>query len=238
MRKVERSKAYPGTNLEDSINNLKNIKKALGISGSFDRKSFAQAMGYNKETSKVSREIAALVQFGLLEKQGNLYSLSKESKKITNPVNENEEKEAIIEAFRKPKLYSDVIEQFSNEKELPSKLSTHLHRFHGIAENASENAAKFLCESGVYANVLDQDGKFFFDPFKTSIQQEEESEDTSQSKEYENGKNISEEITKGDRTYSFPLANGMALMKLPGKITKKDLEIIKGQISILEIELE
>ena len=41
---------------------------------------------------------------------------------------------------------------------------------------------------------------------------------------------------ENERTYSFPLSNGMALLKLPITVSSKDIEILRKYIEILELE--
>lgn len=71
----QRSAAYPVINLESAINRLILLNQSLG-KGPYSRTDAAKGMGYSGLSGASSRTVAALVQYGLLDRSGNTYSLS------------------------------------------------------------------------------------------------------------------------------------------------------------------
>lgn len=159
VSKRERSKAYPGAPLEECVQQTIKIKRTLGC-GKHDRDSLAVALGFKGLSGAVAPKIAAMAYFGFLDKKGADYWLSESSRRITDPLDEEEKKNEIRSALNKPTLYSELLEKFQEAGEIPEKLEVHLHRFHGIADNAAKRAADIFRESAIYAGVINEEGRF------------------------------------------------------------------------------
>jgi len=157
--KRDRSKAYPGATLHECVEQVVKIKRNLG-SGGHDRESLADGMGFSGVTGAVAPKIAALVYFGFLEKKGSIYCLSQSSRRVTDPLSDDEKKDEIKAAFKRPTLYADLLEKFEPDGGIPARLEVHLHRSHGIADKAAGRAADIFRKSAIYAEIMDDDGRF------------------------------------------------------------------------------
>jgi len=241
----ERSKAYPGANLEDCVQMTLKIKRNLG-SGRHDRESLATAMGYAGVSGAVSPKIAALVYFGFLEKKGNEYWLSEESRRVTDPLTEDEKREELQAALKRPDLYQDLIAKFEPDGRIPEQLPIHLHRFHGIADNAAVRAAAIFRQSAVYAGILNEEGRFCLanradippQQIKPPSIPAVPNSSTGTVPQADNKPPSEEHRSKTARYYAFPLSGGRAELNLPEKLSRKDIDILKKQIEILELEVE
>jgi hypothetical protein len=243
-KKRERSKAYPGCNLEQCVQDLIKTKKALGR-GVHDRDSIAKAIGYENMCGPAAVKISAMVQFGLLDKIEGGYSINSDSSKISDPISNEEKSIALKDSFRKPRFYVELLEKFEGDGMIPSQLGTHLHRFHGISLNASEIAAKIFRESGVYAGILNEEGKILSDNPSAAdrdVNNKQNNGGSEQSAidsmELDKEPVEDKKQTQIQRQYIFPLSGGTAFLKLPAKITQKDIQILKKHIELFELEIE
>lgn len=148
----KRSSPYPSFDLEQAINGIQMLKSNLG-SGAYSSKSMAIALGYKGITGSSAMLISTCVQFGLLSKTGNAYSLSDLSQKILSPLSDDEKKGAILESLMSPSLYAKLFAAYSGQS-LPNMLENILTRQYGIMDNAAKKAAETFKKSTEYAGVL------------------------------------------------------------------------------------
>jgi hypothetical protein len=186
--KRERSRAYPGAALEECVQLVIKIKRNLG-SGKHDRASLAHGMGYSKLTGSVNPKIAALVYFGFLDKKGALYWLSESSKKVTDPLTDDEKLNEIRDAFHRPTLFADLLSKFEPDGGIPARLEVHLHRDHGIADNATGKAAEIFRKSAVFAGIMDVDGRFLTSSVASCAEDDDIHEELDEQVEDENSTN-------------------------------------------------
>lgn len=235
----ERSRAYPGANLENCVAYLLEIKRNLG-KGAHDRDSLATALGFDTVTGAVNQKVAALVHFGLLQRNSGGYELSPSSARITDPVNDQERKKELRQAFSRPTLYRDLLSKFGPEGQIPAQLATHLHRFHGITDAASTAAADIFLESGLFAGVLDDDGKILTNGTpgangsgESNIQASPVLEPLISPPPPEAKRNG----TPGMQRFEFAISEGQtATITVPSALNEKDIRIIKKQIELLELQ--
>lgn len=150
-----RSKAYPSISLEAGVMRADTIRKSVG-KGFFDRETMAKNMGYKSLSGVATRAIAALVHYGLLERQKDKYSLSDLAMRLVLPVNEEDRKDAALTALREPDLYKELINTYSGTGEsLPEALGNVLAHNHGINPNSSNDAARVFIESIDYAGIYE-----------------------------------------------------------------------------------
>ena len=147
-----RSAAYPGFNIESSIEAVQTLRIKLG-DGPYSREQAATELGYSGITGTSSTRIAACSHFGLLDRTGNTYSLSELAKKIIASTSEEEKISAIIESVKSPTLYSKLIATYDNQS-LPTSLNNILDRNYGIISKKATTAATIFKESVEYAGVL------------------------------------------------------------------------------------
>ncbi|MDD5772981.1 MAG: hypothetical protein PHX78_05890 [bacterium] len=241
--KRERSRSYPRINLEECIQSIIKIKQAIG-KGEHDKVTFAKALGYKDICGIFLSKISALIQFGLLvKKKVNYYSIADSALKITDPLSDNEKNVELLEAFKRPNIYFELLNEFEQGTILPKNIETILHRKYNITESAAKTAAQIFKESGVYAKAFNEEGKILIslndDSEVNSLEKTEESNlvGITDNKEILTDK-LENEIIKGQHQHSFPLSEGMALIKLPGKISKKDIQKIRKYLEFIEMEIE
>jgi hypothetical protein len=251
--KRERSKAYPGASLEACVSYVTQIKKNLG-KGVHDRDSLAQAMGFEKANGAVNPKVAALVHFGFLDRAEGGYQLSASSGKITDAINEEERKEELRVAFARPTLYQELLEKFSQERQIPVQLATHLHRFHGITDSASNQAAEIFVASGRFAGVLDIENRIIASgdsqgagAAKTDLRDETKAEiakvqqspgdPTEAARPNDNAKAPLPVTAAGTQRFEFSITGGRAAaLTVPSVLNAKDIRIIRKQIELLELQ--
>lgn len=245
----ERSKAYPGCALEDCVRFVGMIKKALGR-GTHDRESLAKAMGFSTVSGAVSPKIAALVHFGLMERTSSGYELSALSRSITDPLDESERRKAIREAFALPTLYQEIIAKFEPDGKIPSQLATHLHRFHGITDAASTQAAEIFVSSGRYAVALDEFNNITrSEPHESKVVSEAPtaslSAETAQAlpptipvvQQPPTPIIVPLQTPSGHQRFEFAITQGRAVvLTVPADLNAKDIRIIRKQIELLELQ--
>jgi hypothetical protein len=241
----ERSKAYPGANLEDCAEYLRLIKVNLG-KGVHDRDSLAKAMGYDKASGSVNPKIAALVHFGFLQRALGGYELTPNAARITDPLNQEEKRDEVHSAFTRPTLYQQLLEKFAAEGQIPVQLATHLHRFHGITAASSKSAAQIFLESGRYAGVLDAEGKIISSR-STTTPSAPSSGEASQAQnkptlvvsngDHEGLPDEKKSVSGGTQRFEFAISDGRtATISVPSELNERDIKIIKKQIELLELQ--
>jgi hypothetical protein len=241
-QKVERSKQYPRTSLEDCVGYTKLVKTNLG-KGAHDRESLARAIGFEKLSGAVTPKIASMVYFGFLDKVDGGYQLSEHTQKLTAALNEDETKEELREAFSRPTLYREILEKFKSEGQIPAQLATHLHRFHGITDAASENAADIFIESGRYAGVLDQSNQILSDGdlSRAGTRDESKTEDSAKGNQRDGAlaTQLEQQVKSipGTQRFEFAITGGRnVVLIVPAEPNETDIKIIRKQIELLELQ--
>ncbi len=243
--KRERSKAYPGAPLEDCARYIALIKKGLGR-GTHDRDSLAKAMGFSSVSGAVSPKIAALVHFGFLNRTGDGYELSEESKSVTDAIDDQERMRAIRSAFSKPTLYQEILSKFEYDGMIPNQLATHLHRFHGITDTASTSAADIFIASGRFAGVIDQDNRILassgaFPSDAVTVPPIVAKQDTSDAARSEPPAQTVPISTvpalANHQRFEFTITRGRTVvLVVPSELNAKDIKVIRKQIELLELQ--
>lgn len=253
MVKRERSRSYPSVNLEKAIEDTKQVRTKLGR-GKIDKEQISVALGYQSYNGKSGTRISTMVQFGLLEKKDG-YSLSKLSEKITHPKDQVELDSAILEAFKTPELYSELVERYLGDGRFPDQLENILCRDFGITASASQEATRRFIESAQFAKLIDEN-KIFITSNNEELDKLEEFEQTIYIPTPTNRHQRSEvvdmvPVTFGtdshnspfdnDRkqTFNFSLTDGkFAQLMVPTGLKVKDIQILRKQIELLELQVE
>ena len=149
--KKNRSVAYPVISLENAISSMEAIKSNLG-KDKYNRKLMVEALGHNKNSGHGARKVAALVHYGLVKREGNVYSYDNITERILLPKSQEEKEQALIEAVNNPKLFKSLIERY-NEQSLPDLFSSILSRDYHINENVKEKATDIFIKSIEYAGL-------------------------------------------------------------------------------------
>jgi hypothetical protein len=236
-RELRRSNAYPSISIRDAIDLTDFVQRNSGHSF-LKLEDIAKLT--NKSVGGMSQKVGSAVQYGLLElKSGTGYRPSELYKKITKPVNESEKHLSLIEAFKSPKLYVELISRFSGSA-LPSEviLPNILERDHSVFDDAAKKAAQIFLENVDFLGL------------KTSHNELNLSVDQTKSDSSDGiNTSLSEASFQKTKTASSPLsASASDLLKIeigltddkkaiifyPKDLTEMDIELMKLQISVLE----
>lgn len=147
----KRSTSYPSINLEEAIQRLSSLNQAYGMS-KYSREDAAKGIGYGGLSGASARAVAALVQYGLLERDGNAYTPSSLAKGILFPVSDEEKAKSIKMAAQSPRLFAIIVNQYKGQS-LPTMLENVLMR-QGIHGGASKEAASAIRDSFAFAGLL------------------------------------------------------------------------------------
>ena len=148
----ERSVAYPGISLEEATVAIAELRKSMG-KGPYSREVISEGLGYGGKLNGSSvRKIAALVHFGLLSREGNTYSQTMIAEHIINYIDEEEKKNALMEAVKNPTLYASLIDEYNNHA-LPAMLDKIMIR-KGIGQKVADQAADTFKKSLEFASML------------------------------------------------------------------------------------
>lgn len=147
----DRSVAYPGAPLSESIEFTLKLRDSLG-KGPYSRDEAARALGHSKLTGPAARKVAALVHYGLLERSGNTYSQSQLSQDILKPLSDDQKIIAIKKAALRPKLFQKLCQKFGGQA-LPSMLQNILIR-EGVSEGAADDVVRIFTETMKFAELL------------------------------------------------------------------------------------
>ena len=82
----ERSRRYPASTVVDAIGNLTLVHRGVGMNGG-SREALAQAIGHTTLNGASKRKIASLIQYGLIDRDGDRYRISDLGRRILIPVN-------------------------------------------------------------------------------------------------------------------------------------------------------
>jgi len=252
---MARSKTYPSYTISYCVEFAKKIYQQYGNSAFLNRKTLAKIEGVSEPS--VQLRASSAVQYGLLEmKSGEGYKPSALFLKIHKPLNDKEKREALIAAFKKPKLYSQLLSEFEGKRLPPlSGLATVLFRKYNIIENASEKSAKVFYENSKFLNLLDTEGILNLED-KSSDDEIEEEDNVASTKKHEEeiiendsksfvktNKNLDieskVELNANERKIDILLTGRKkGTLIIPDTINSKDLTLIKKQIEVLELYVD
>ncbi|WP_270572790.1 hypothetical protein [Bacillus glycinifermentans] len=240
----KRSRGYPGVNLEMCVKNAILIRDQFGRM-QVDKESITKALGYSRYSGAVGSKIASLGHFGLLMNSKGTYQLTDLSEKLINQKNNEEYKKALIEAIYQPGLYKEILDKYEDGKVLPNDLPSILLKEHGIFQNACEKAARIFLESTQFAKVINKKKEF------TKYQEKRSKGDknvmktgsTVKSDEDHLGEKSlysqNEPIFNQHQNFIFALTEGkFGKTVVPAKLNKRDIQIMKKQIEMLELQIE
>lgn len=148
-----RSASYPSIDLEEALSRLTSLKDAIGVNGQFNRETITSAIGYKSISGASGRAVAALVHYGLLNREKDMYSLSPIGQKYLMPTQESEEFTAVKEAVLEPKLFKQIYEDYKGQV-LPRQLNNILTVKHGIQTKVAPAVVKLIESSFRHAGVI------------------------------------------------------------------------------------
>ena len=152
-----RSRAYPVMALGEALEKITHINSNLGMNGQFNRESMAAGMGYSSLNGSSSRRIAALVQYGLLNRVKDLYFLSDAAKKYLFHIGDNDQTEVIQEAALTPPLFADIYKTLRGQV-LPKQFVNRLIQEFEIEQKAASDVDRIFKSTMITAGILRSNG--------------------------------------------------------------------------------
>lgn len=150
-----RSPSYPVSSLNEAITQVRKIEQ-LYRSSPVDRVVAAKLIGYSSLSGPANKALAALAQFGLVERAGKgEMRVTSRAQAILHPNNDQEQREELLAAAIEPQLFRELQERFPDMIPPEDGVVTYLNR-QGFNKSAIRPAAKaylqtlrFLEEAGV-----------------------------------------------------------------------------------------
>jgi hypothetical protein len=224
----------PSETLASAIQLLHLVRDRLGFS-SASRESVAEALGYRTLNGTSRRKIAALSHYELLVRTGAAYRISDLGKQILIPRDDNEHRQAIATAARKPSFYGKLFAKYEGQA-LPGMLSNILVREFGILPQSSDEVARTFRETQEFAGFL-RNGILLSEPLPATpnleIGQAAEVTQpvvaTRVGTEVRSDEKLSGELLvpsgKRSQRYTIPLdkSGGLATVELPVPVRERDL---------------
>lgn len=160
-RIVDRSPAYPSIDLKTAVDLSKKLFDQFS-DYDFTREVASEKLGLARNANTF-RKIAALVQYGLLKREGNTYKITSLAKGIVLSTNDDEKTKLLVTAVHKPKIYATLITENSG-KGLPSSLDNRLRQLEYSKDAAKGLAIIFkhsleysgLLKNGIVANSVEE----------------------------------------------------------------------------------
>lgn len=253
----QRSAAYPSYTILDSLGFSERIYKNYGTNYRATREEIADALNYS--VGSMTQKVSAAVQYGLLDmKSKEGYQVTDLFVKWYRPISEESKNQALVEAFKNPSLYIDLIDVFEGHVLPPVKpLASILLQKHSISEKACDKAAEIFEEN---ANIISALSKERVLSFETKEDIENIIEYEQEEIEYKVVENSSESLPPseykrndqsgnkgGDKTggdgnhhgnnpipHNIPLKNKMpAQLLLPSDVSGADFDFIISYIGLI-----
>lgn len=241
---ILRSAAYPNITIEEALEIVSQIKRSFPTS-QFDREDITAVL----KRTNITRDIGAAVQYGLVDKtMGKGYKLSNRVQLILNFVTEQERSNALIDCFKNPKLYSELIERFKGHA-IPGdqQFRAILIRYHGITENAAPQAIDIFIENAIYCGVLNEKRILFAEnPIENDLKPIDKAT-------MDNYEPLISHVNSAQKEEKSPFLlqeiNGSIDLKIhlserkiahliyPDNVNEKDIQILKLQLEALSLTL-
>jgi hypothetical protein len=235
---VDRSAAYPSITIEEAIAFVQSVVKCFPKEGSIINRTDIATVLKKPSPASIQRDVASCAQYGLLGKTEGGYTISQNAKLLNNSfIPEKDKKRIALECFQSPKLYKDLILVFDNHA-LPSELPYILVKDHSISDKASTEAANIFTENATYCGVL-SDGILRVAaqsiPFAEVV--EDKPEVIVELSKQQN-QQLPPAIQPNQEQEQIKLGKDRnAFISYPDNLSKKELEIIRRHLSIIEYRI-
>ena len=230
----EKSAQYPSHDLSSCVEFIQTVER-LGGKQVAEGSLISELRLSSSKTKSYTGKLSSCRQFGLLEYKASRISITERAELILYPTEEQKDvqrKQLIIEAFRSPTLYQQLIKRFDS-KTLPKldTLANILLNEYRIARAVKNSAAKVFVSSAKYAGVLGDNNILQTGRVYEAIAGEELSAET---EIHETG----QKPPMGQvHALKLALSGGKsAAITVPSDITKADVERLKKMLDLLVME--
>lgn len=154
----QRSPGYPALSLEQAIDMVGKLHK-VNRTNVISRETAARDLGYSGLTGRSLTVLAALAQYGLVEKAGKGdLKVTRRSVEILHPIEDAHRAEAIVEAAETPGLFRDLRERFSDGVPSENALRSYLIQ-QGFNDVAIGPALSAFLETNAFAEKTKESGR-------------------------------------------------------------------------------
>ena len=250
--KHKRSASYPALTVTAAYSYASKINEKFSAAIQVTREEIAVAFGVHPNTQ--SRNIAASVHYGFLDKVEGKYRVSKLFLDIFRPESEKDKKLNLITAFGKPKLYQDLIAKFDGNV-IPLELPNTLIKHHSITENAASDAADTFIKSATEVGVLGDNRVLRYNVTLSTVSKTQYAEIIDENPNPSKDGNSNNSLVtstvvvdtpqyshgNGDRKIPIHLTkNKMAYFIYPSDITSRDIQLVEYEVKgiLLRLQLE
>jgi len=234
----EKSAQYPAYDLSDCSEFIRVVDR-LGRKQVAEGSLLSELGLKSSNTKSYTGKLSSCKQFGLLDSKAGLLSITERANLMFYPTEAEEEqkniqfKKLIIEAFRSPSLYQQLIRKF-DDKVLPKSdtLANILMNEYKIAKAAKNSAATVFISSAKFAGVLGDDNVLQVSRTHEAVAGEIPS---AEPEILETGQKPS----PVGQVHSIKLAlssGKSATITVPSDITKADVERLKSMLDLLAVE--
>lgn len=167
---MARSRAYPSENVVEAYEILRGSLRDLDSTPQ-PREALAKMLGYTSGSGgNAARKIAALVHYGFLERRNGRYALSAFGRYVRGLDSRDADwKGAIRQAFQRPALFREVLEEARAAGRIPTHLASVLEKKYEVTPGASQLVATVFTDSGLVAGVFEPDGKLKNEPAHSKV---------------------------------------------------------------------
>lgn len=242
VSKRDRSRNHPTVALSRTTEFGQEAKRKLGYKP-FSRKALGDAFSTNPSSGGFSSKIAATSQFGVFEDAPNgMMQISGLGKRIMDPISEADKRAALQEAFLRPPLYQELVQDFRGQR-IPDELGNILLHGYRISPTAKDNCARVFLESARYAGLLNPEN-VLSDP-------RGETEESSDGNEFDFAADIAHAFglpkkgtsaatnakVSAQQNVVISLTDGKkAQLILPHDITTTDIAILEAQFAVFKLQ--
>jgi hypothetical protein len=153
--KKPRSPATPSFSLKEAVEKAKTVYGKLSHA-KFSQAELASALGLSSSSGHFSQQVFTLTEFGLVERSGDSYEISKTFHILDDTKRESAEfKTAAMAAIRGSAVFADLIKDFSTK--IPSKdvVAQRLEKQRGFNADRAKAVAVVFQASLEFAGVVD-----------------------------------------------------------------------------------
>jgi hypothetical protein len=238
-RQIVRGSKWPLLNISDAINKARVIYK-------FEKKTPTTAdvmlshLGFNTRTGPANRTLAALRQYGLVEKKGNLFCISDKAWRIFVLPEDSPERQAIVrELALKPALFKELVALYPDGLPSDATLKSYLILSKGFNENTVQRLIKTFKADIDIAKPYEK-GYTFAESDKEEdddFDEDEEVSATVNNEQETRNRRTSSISTDADYSYSYQLSfprNIRAEVRIFGQdLRKHDIKRLSDEVADL-----
>ncbi len=238
--KKSRSRAYPAVDLEEAIEIFRGRLAKLDAEP-IARDWIVEALGYSSSSGGIAgRKVAALVQFGFIERRGNLYAVSKFGDYVRTLKPGSPDWEAAMKtAFFRPLLFQEIVAAYEHFGRLPSYLRDLLAKNFRIAENACRQVEELFVASAIFAKILTAGRRFITkenEKILSSVEQQRDDPPAASAQGPSRRRSHELILEPGEAVvgpWRYPMPSGTSFavaFVLPENLTEEDHTFISNQL--------